>query len=642
MRSSYAIYAVCLVAALAGCALGSTPEQRINAAIPVSEEALLAKAALFERESADRRRELEAEFEARLRARAILCAKSYFPSRFASKEEILSKLPNRTCFTESDAETAAWLKRRRVALLLKDPPLRPIPTPAPAFITADETIASARFADEAGVALLSMHGGLQIVELRTGKIIFREAGNTSLSTLSPNGRLFTSGGSDRIRIRDAETGATLFELSGSRTFWFGFHWLDSRYAIYHNQQKAMLFDFESGRESAIGGLQGSITHVARVAGAANQYFLVSARSIAKIEVTSSKEEPPQVTLLRETTTEKPAWGAEATCLHADSARYFQTGQNLTITTLDTFEQAEVSLSPFLAQSCVVTGDPDKVIISAHAKDQSVRAHGSVVEFVYSVSAKTVSRLDRTQLGTGRLIYIPPLKKVGLVAHSKVTVLDTLPMQESIALSDFVSEAIEAANRQKFDAAERDAALVRAAPFRDLAKDARIEAIGVYEGDGASHGHGLTRKAGQVEVRISRSEQPLVLVLTSYEPVRWKLIQEPGARLSGVLVSGHHPSEVIGAANARTVMIGSAYAYEHNGRDFQTLDAAVYQYTGKRISRFQGVYRGGAFGVGGAIPAPRAPSRMEVGAPIILPPVRAVPGAPASPAAPTTPYQRGDR
>src|SRR5581483_7522475 len=302
---------------------------------------------------------------------------------------------------------------------------------------------------------------------------------------------------------------------------------------------------------------GSIMNVVRVAGAANQYFLAFARSVAKIEVTSSKEEPPQATLLRETTTERPGWAPDATCVSADSARYFQTGGTLAITALDTFEQAEISLNPLFAQSCVATGDPDKVIISANAKDGSERGPE---EFVYSISAKTVSRLNRTQLGTGRLIYIPPLKKVGLVAHSKITVIDTLPVGESVALNDFVSEAIEASNRRRFEAAEREAALARAAPLADLAKNARIEAIGVYEGDGASHGPGLPRKAGQVEVRISRTQQPLVLVLSSYEPVRWKLVQEPGARLAAVLVSGYYPSEVVGAANARTVVIGNAYAY----------------------------------------------------------------------------------
>ena len=102
----------------------------------------------------------------------------------------------------------------------------------------------------------------------------------------------------------------------------------------------------------------------------------------------------------------------------------------------------------------------------------------------------------------------------------------------------------------------------------------------------------------VEVRVRRSAQPIVLVLSSYDPVRWMIISEQGARLAAVLVSGYHQSQVVGAGSARIINIGSAHAYKQESSQYHTLDSQVYRYTGKRINLFQGRYAGKEFTVGG--------------------------------------------
>jgi hypothetical protein len=136
------------------------------------------------------------------------------------------------------------------------------------------------------------------------------------------------------------------------------------------------------------------------------------------------------------------------------------------------------------------------------------------------------------------------------------------------------------------------------PLAELAKDATIESVGVYEGSGAAPRPRGERTPLPVEVRVRRSAQPIVLVLSSYEPVRWTLVLEEGAKLAAVLVSGYYQSQVVGAGSARVVNIGGAYAYKQDHSKYHALDSEVFRYTGKRINLFQGKYTGKEFNVGG--------------------------------------------
>lgn len=104
--------------------------------------------------------------------------------------------------------------------------------------------------------------------------------------------------------------------------------------------------------------------------------------------------------------------------------------------------------------------------------------------------------------------------------------------------------------------------------------------------------------GAVEVSIRRSSKPVVLVLSSYEPVLWRLKLESGAKLSAVLVSGYYDSQVVGAGSARIVKIGSNHAYKSGGAEYNALNLEVLRLTGKTIGIFQGRYEGASFSTGG--------------------------------------------
>jgi hypothetical protein len=99
--------------------------------------------------------------------------------------------------------------------------------------------------------------------------------------------------------------------------------------------------------------------------------------------------------------------------------------------------------------------------------------------------------------------------------------------------------------------------------------------------------------------VRRSVQPIALVLSSYEPVRWMIITESGAKLSAVLLSGYHDSTVVGAGAARVYRIGQGYAYGQPSSGCSELQRTVVQWAGKPIAVLQGRYEGSNFSVGGA-------------------------------------------
>jgi hypothetical protein len=132
---------------------------------------------------------------------------------------------------------------------------------------------------------------------------------------------------------------------------------------------------------------------------------------------------------------------------------------------------------------------------------------------------------------------------------------------------------------------------------------RTEAIGVYEGrlpNGAIRGR--ERIPGHVVVNIGRTDKPVKLVLSSYEPVAWQLHVSSDARLSEIFLSGSNESTVEGISQTQITYISNAYAYRAanypvRGRHASRLDETVRQKTGCTIENFQGSYMGGIFHIG---------------------------------------------
>ncbi|MRD46628.1 PQQ-binding-like beta-propeller repeat protein [Caenimonas koreensis DSM 17982] len=122
-------------------------------------------------------------------------------------------------------------------------------------------------------------------------------------------------------------------------------------------------------------------------------------------------------------------------------------------------------------------------------------------------------------------------------------------------------------------------------------NAKVAFVGVYEAVNTPGGG----RAGNVRVNIAPGSEPLVLVLSNYEPVTWT-INTGGRKIAAVLLSSYNPATVVGAEPAQVMRIGSNHAYKLDSEDYAKVQRDVTRYVGKPVSSFQGGYRGQEFTV----------------------------------------------
>ena len=185
------------------------------------------------------------------------------------------------------------------------------------------------------------------------------------------------------------------------------------------------------------------------------------------------------------------------------------------------------------------------------------------------------------------------------------VLSSFNLERQLAKIEAETRALESANGiGSYD--PRTSRITNSTPsiglnplIAGVANQAQIEAIGVYQGGKVAEATIIDgRKAGEVVVQIHRSAKPIVLVLSSYEPVKWTLRAESGTKLAAVLLSGYYRSEVVGAGSARVFSVGRTYAYKLDSAEYNKLNLETTRLTGKGIGVFQGRYEGGSFSIGG--------------------------------------------
>ena len=121
--------------------------------------------------------------------------------------------------------------------------------------------------------------------------------------------------------------------------------------------------------------------------------------------------------------------------------------------------------------------------------------------------------------------------------------------------------------------------------RSLQRTVREEAVRVFE----AYFTGtvmLPRVGKPVRVTINESHAPIVLVLSSHQPVTWRVDLRPGARLLAVLLAGCGESRVSGAGDAVVQSIGGYYAFRRGSGEFRQLEDEVRRATGCAIGKFE--------------------------------------------------------
>jgi hypothetical protein len=105
---------------------------------------------------------------------------------------------------------------------------------------------------------------------------------------------------------------------------------------------------------------------------------------------------------------------------------------------------------------------------------------------------------------------------------------------------------------------------------------------------------MSHAIGVVRVKIAASRVPLVLVLSNYESVEWR-VQNEGRPIAAVLVSGYEPATVTGV-QGKTIVIGRTHAYKMTGAEFPQLRAEIARYVPNSVRLFQGTYAGAEFSI----------------------------------------------
>lgn len=614
--------------ALLACSLllcscsGLEPEAKINKAIPLSEEAQLALMLVLKQADGDQQDQIEKDQAIALKLRALTCAKGYSPSWFTSDDEIRKNIVDRSCFSEEDKKITNRLHIVRAGLILAMPSLGSTgSTSSPTTVSADGYIEAVSYAASAPVAMLKVRNGVNIIDLHSGKSISKHKDTESrMGQISPNGRLYTLGSSTQTKIIDSETGDELGEFP--RVSYSEFFWLDNRSAIFFDrsnqaEQKATLLDFTTGNTSPADGITTNIVQVFPDPNKAGDFILLLSQSVLRISL--SYENGPRMTI-KQTVSLGRTWSDRRSGITADGKTLFRSSQDLELISLDTMQPEKLSLKPYQFTTITATADPDSLIISGQALGSADNT------FLLSLSRKTISPIDETSLKLDRVQYIPFIRKNAVLSSSgSLILIDKITAGAPKTINQFVGEMVLAQSELKLRMFEQQqaalsqmqgnsssrssnpsayASLYTDAAYRQVRpewedansyRDAAVQAVGVYQGKKV----GGSSSKPFIQVRVRPSGKPIVLVLSSYEAVRWVLIPERGARIGVVLISGYESSDVIGAGQARTIRLGSHYAYERGSASYAQLDGSVYKFLGKRIGTFQGLYEGENFSVGGS-------------------------------------------
>lgn len=141
----------------------------------------------------------------------------------------------------------------------------------------------------------------------------------------------------------------------------------------------------------------------------------------------------------------------------------------------------------------------------------------------------------------------------------------------------------------------------------------VHVVGVYEGTVATEVRGVGEHPGVVTVNVAKRSKPIILVVTSYEPVIWK-IEAPKDAIAKVIASGYHAQIVEGVEDVPVTLISwddgderFFYAYRQVGEPtendyeraqikqrYDQLVERVKELTKQEIKSFQGQYKGSTF------------------------------------------------
>lgn len=122
---------------------------------------------------------------------------------------------------------------------------------------------------------------------------------------------------------------------------------------------------------------------------------------------------------------------------------------------------------------------------------------------------------------------------------------------------------------------------REAPARDMASGAEVIVVSGYEAS-----------SGDTRVVIDRPGKQVLLVLSSYSPVQWRVEPSKNTRIKGVLLASYSEgSRVSGPADVISMKVALPHAYSVDNANFRRLLAQLNAWFGtERVDAHRGSYR----------------------------------------------------
>jgi len=591
--------------------------------------------------------------------RALTCTAKTPIGRFDTIPGIRGKVSDTDCFQKQDVRLAEWVAWRRLGLVMAKPPLTPLmDLPAKALLP-NFTDYSGPVAVAAAANVMVARGPqkFSVVQIPSGKQISSFAAPDQSyrpPVLSSNGRVLAIPvGSRNLRIVEVETGNVLWNTEDYADLLAWLPQLEAAVLTQTNTGAPQLLDIRNGKISDYPSAEKRMTWALPTPLADGKYLVGSGQTASLMQVTRSAEGALDAAPVKQWRLN--GYGASGAPLLMDNGKkiVYLSSQDLNWLDVQTEQQGSWQLSALNAYGFAKLNEQAVLFDSMSITPGQA---GTPVTRVLDITQGTVAVAKNLDGRDGNLVSLAPrsgyLKRNG----TGVTIGSAVELDTPQALDPLVSEALLAkqlarlnamsanaemqaqlqaqspADRERYldnlarqmramngsvaaDAAANAAASAAARAsggtlamlpgtkpmLSDVPANAKVSVIGVYEAASNASapampaGVAASRKAGNIRVTVAPGNTPLVLVLSSYEPVRWTVI--PGSRkISAILVSSYYESSVSGQGNAPVVRIGSNYAYKLDSTEYLRLKQDIARYVASPVQVFQGAYKGQDFSV----------------------------------------------
>jgi hypothetical protein len=609
--------------------LSMSSDEKIEQSFPLSAQLTQSESKLFALvlDNKDESTRLKSRLTQLRTIRAMSCAGITSVGRFETITQLRSKAVDPECIKKHDVEIADFIGIEHIAILSKKPPLRPFsPLAKDAVIPFADVPVGFLTAESANVAVVQNSSGLlTIMDLSGGKPIstFQAAGDFyHRRGLSPNGRILALSISHRrVDFYDTEAGVPIWSTD---KFSQVLSWLPQSNGLVVTGDKSLLngtLSFVTGRLEPYLIGQRKLTWASSVPNAEMQRLVGTEKNVFLVDHIKEKDNAVRTNIVKQWTIKSFGVTSQSPMFFANGKlMVFYSGRDLAWLNLETNEQGTWTTSLLNASRFHKINDSQLIMSVPFTSAGAEKAKVIDLERneILSVADSQIS--DARWLGFSSQSGLISFANNALVFSRAVDTQNPLSLESELAKASLEKqiaklqqesepigkirtpeptderhtpraayEAIRAIMAQR-SLTETHSALAQPL-LTDVSNNASVSVIGVYEPKRNS-----ANEVGNITVKIQPSAVPLILVLSSYEAVRWNIVNPSGRKIEAILMSSYKDSTIAGSSRTRTLRIGSTSAHKLGSPSYEQLKRDIARYLPNSIKSFQGTYSGSEFSV----------------------------------------------